>query len=233
MHRLLAVLTAHGYTEQSPETKRYQLSTKVVQLGRQVTAKVRLLDEAQPFVRDLARQTAQSAHLAVLRDFRVVYLDEAVPATGLRVDVPVGGLAPAHCTALGKALLCELGEGELSRFLATADLAKHTVRTITNQGALREELVAVRLRGYAVDDEEFHLGVRCIAAPVHDHTGKIVAAIGVSGPAQQTHVAAIPTLAATTMETAAALSLRLGFVAGPHTSDRFAAGSRGEGVVRD
>ncbi|MHB1004528.1 MAG: IclR family transcriptional regulator [Chloroflexota bacterium] len=211
VHRLLATLTAHGYTEQSPETKRYHLSTKIVQLGRQVTAKVKLLDEAKPFVRAIALQTAQSAHLAVLRNFQVVYLDEAVPTTSLRVDVPVGGLAPAHCTALGKALLCELNDGELSRFVATGQLTVHTPRTISTHEALRAELATVRQRGYAVDDEEFHIGVRCIAAPVRDHTGKIVAAIGVSGPAQQHAPAAIPALAAAVIETACTLSHRLGF----------------------
>lgn len=185
VHRLLTILTARGYTEKDPESKRYRLSPKVIHLGQSVSAKVKLIEEARPFVREMAKITGQSAHLAVLRDHRVVYLDEAVPNTSLRVDVPVGGLAPAYCTALGKALLSRLDDHQLSVYIDAVSLVAHTKRSLTSASALVSELADVRERGFAADDEEFTLGVYCLAAPVVDHTGAAVAALGVSGPKQQ------------------------------------------------
>jgi DNA-binding IclR family transcriptional regulator len=211
VHRLLATMTAHGFTEQDRDTRRYRLGTKIVELGHLATAKVRLVDEARPFVRELALRAGHSAHLAVMRDYRVVYLDEAVPHSGLRVDVPVGGLAPAYCTALGKALLSPLDDRDLSQFVAAVGLAPYTPNTIVNHDGLYQTLAEVRQRGYALDDEEFHEGVLCIAAPVRDHTATVVAALGISGPKQQVAAAGVDGLAATVVAIAGRLSRRLGF----------------------
>jgi DNA-binding IclR family transcriptional regulator len=211
VHRLLATMTAHGFTEQDRDTRRYRLGTKIVELGHLATAKVRLVDEARPFVRELAARAGQSAHLAVMRDYRVVYLDEAVPHSGLRVDVPVGGLAPAYCTALGKALLGHLDDRELGQFVTAVTLAPYTSRTIVSHDSLYQALAEVRQRGYALDDEEFHEGVLCIAAPVRDHTSAVVAALGISGPKQQVSAVGVDALAATVTASAARLSQRLGF----------------------
>ena len=206
-YRLLALLVACGYVEQVPETKRYQLTTRLVELSRAVVARLELLTLAKPFLRALALRTGQSVHLAVMRDWRVVYLDEALPASHLRVDVPVGGLAPAHCTALGKAILCQLPPADLDRYFSTCELTCHTSRTLATRAALAADLARARERGYAVDDEEFHEGVRCLAAPVCDHTGQVIAALGISGPAASD----IPSFASQVVATAGHLSRRLGY----------------------
>ncbi len=210
VYRLLFVLVTLGYAEQDPETKRYRLTTKLIELNRLLLAKLKLMELAKPFLRELAARTGASAHLAVLRDWRVVYLDEELPSARIRVDVPVGGLAPAHCTALGKVLLSYVNGLDLDRFLATDDLPAHTLRTLTTEQAVRDELRVTRERGYAIDDEEFHEGVRCLAASVRDSTGSVVAALGISGPAQQFSAGSLHLLAPEVVAGASQLSQRLG-----------------------
>jgi DNA-binding IclR family transcriptional regulator len=187
------------------------LTAKLVELNRLLVAKMRLVEQAKPFLRELARRSAASAHLAVLRDWQVVYLDEELPSARIRVDVHVGGLAPAHCTALGKAILSHLDDTAMERFLAANGLPAYTRRTLTTKESLGEELRACRQRGYAIDDEEFHEGVRCLAAPVRDLRGKVVAAIGISGPAQRFTPSDLHSLSAQVMDVAARLSQRLGY----------------------
>lgn len=210
-HRLLATLARAGYVEQPPESRRYQLTTKLLELNGRLLAKLKLVEQARPLLAELVARTVATAHLAVLRDGHVVYLEEALPPARIRVDVPVGGIAPAHCTALGKALLAFLAEGELGRVLARSDLAAYTRRTLTDRSVLSDHLALTRSRGYAIDDEEFHEGVRCVASPVRDFSGEVVAALGISGPAPQLSARRCEALAPEVVAVAARLSHRLGF----------------------
>jgi DNA-binding IclR family transcriptional regulator len=136
---------------------------------------------------------------------RVLYIDQVESPATLRVNAQVGTMNPLHCTALGKALLA-FGDLELP-----TTLESFTPHTLTDPTRLRKNLEQVRAQGYAVDDEEFDLGVRCIAVPVFDFRGKAAGSIGISGPATRVSPERLPGLAASVIEIGKALSERMSF----------------------
>jgi IclR family acetate operon transcriptional repressor len=190
VHRLLRHLVMLGYLEQAPDSKLYHLGLKVLTLRAGAIAALHLAFLARPHLRELMLTTGCVAHLAAYRSGEVVYLDRVdTPDTVGRLTPSVGRRYAAHRTALGKVLLAALPDGELDEFLATTSLARFTPNTITDPTLLKEHLITVRMRGYALDREEGTPGLWCVAAPVRDYTGRTVAATSVSmhsrpGPAR-------------------------------------------------
>ena len=203
--RLVATLVNYGYAEKDEQTRRFHLGPQVVPLSRSVLARLSMREVAKPFLRQLMECTGECVHLAVPAQGRVLYVDQVESPATLRVNAQVGTLNPLHCTALGKALLA-FGDLELP-----TTLESFTPHTITDPGNLHKNLQQVRAQGYAVDDEEFDLGVRCIAVPVFDFRGKATASIGVSGPATRVTPERLPELAASVVEIGKALSERMSF----------------------
>lgn len=180
-HRLLATLAERGYVRQDAQ-RRYLLGTAVLPLGEAVS---RVLGRrALPFLRELAGLTGETANLAVLEDDHVVYVAQAPGRHRMRMFTEVGRRVLPHSTAVGKVLLAGHDERQLQRVLDRLGLPQRTPHTITSGAAFRAELAVTRERGWAVDDEEEELGVRCLAAPVgagrHAH-----AALSVSAPASR------------------------------------------------
>jgi IclR family transcriptional regulator, KDG regulon repressor len=203
--RLVATLVNYGYAEKDEQTRRFHLGPQVVPLSRSVLARLSMREVAKPFLRQLMERTGECVHLAVPAQGRVLYVDQVESPATLRVNAQVGTLNPLHCTALGKALLAF---GDLP---VPATLESFTPHTITDPDRLSKNLQQVRARGYAVDDEEFDLGVRCIAVPVFDFRGKAAASIGISGPATRVTSGRLPELAASVVEIGKALSERMSF----------------------
>ena len=203
--RLVSTLAQHGYAEKDALTRRYHLGPQVVSLSRSVLTRLPLREAARPFLRRLMEQSGECAHLAVPAQRRVLYIDQVESPATLRVNAEVGTLNPAHCTALGKALLA-FGGLEFPE-----KLEPHTPHTLTSRLALEHDLEAVRQAGYALDDEEFDLGVRCLAAPVFDFRDRVVGAIGISGPATRMALEDLPSLAALVVAAGRALSERMRF----------------------
>lgn len=203
--RLVATLVRYGYAERDEVTRRYHLGTRVVGLSRSVLARLSLRESAKPYLRQLMERTGECAHLAVLAQGKALYIDQVEAPATLRVNAQVGTMNPLHCTALGKALLA-FGDvpipGSLERF---------TPKTIRNKRVLQGHLEEIRRAGYALDDEEFDPGVRCIAVPVFDHRGRLAGTIGISGPSSRITPARLPELAALVVETGKELSARLSF----------------------
>ncbi len=184
--RLLATLEQRGYVDQSPETERYRLGVRTLDLGRAFTRSRSLLQRARPILRSLADALGESAHLGVLRGFEVVHLDGAAPDRLVLSRVRVGSRLPAHCTALGKALLgCapESVREAFDRTVVAGGLERQTPATIVDRDKFFEHLRSVAVQGFAVDAEECEKGLCCVAAPVYDGDGDLVAALSVSGPA--------------------------------------------------
>ena len=184
--RLLATLEQRGYVDQSPETERYRLGVRTLELGRAFTRSRSLLQRARPILRALAGALGESAHLGVLRGFEVVHLDGAAPDRLILSRVRVGWRLPAHCTALGKALLgCapESVREAFDRTVVAGGLERRTPATIADRDKFFEHLRTVAVQGFAVDAEECEEGLCCVAAPVYDGEGDLVAALSVSGPA--------------------------------------------------
>jgi DNA-binding IclR family transcriptional regulator len=203
--RLVATLAGYGYAEKDEETRRYHLGARVVSLSRSVLARLPLREAAKPFLRQLMGVSGECAHLAIAAQGRVLCIDQVESPATLRVNVEVGQLTPLHCTALGKVLLA-FGDIELPAILET-----YTPNTLSNPILLRKNLEQVRTQGYAVDDEEFDRGVRCIAVPVTDFRGKLAGSIGISGPATRVTRERQPELAALLVGIGKALSERMFF----------------------
>ncbi len=174
--RLLKTLAEAGYAERSDD-RRYVLGGKMRgDDGRQLEGLIALRERTRSLLEGLVEASGECAHMAVLVGGKVWYLDKVSSPHVLRVDHPVGALAPLHCTALGKAFLAFLPT------VVAGELARYTTSTIVDQARLAADLATARGQGYATDDEEFSPGVRCVAAPVRDAGGRMVAAVGLSGP---------------------------------------------------
>ncbi len=214
-HRLLSSLSYFGYVRQDPRTRNYFLGLKLVELGQLLLSQLDLRKEAEPFLRDLAEKTKETVHLVFLDRNEIVYIDKVETdqnSSGLKMASRVGLRNPAHSCAVGKVLLAHFPEEELKNFIKEKGLLKRAENTITDPVRLKEHLRNVRFQGYAVDDEENEKGIRCVAAPVYNESGKPVAAISISGPAFRITKKVIQeSLKKEVMETAFKISWRLGF----------------------
>jgi IclR family acetate operon transcriptional repressor len=182
-HRLLHTLTKRGYVTQSPETGRYLLGYKVVEVASGLEhRRERLRAVARPHLEGVQRATGETVNLVVLEADRVVYIDQVEGSRQVRMFTAVGTSVPAHTTGSGKAILA-FGAPEVPVALyGDRELERLTKRTLTTLAALDDDFKRIRRRGYALDNEEHEEGVGCVAAPVFDHTGRPCAAISVSGP---------------------------------------------------
>lgn len=203
--RLVATLAHYGYVEKDEATRRYHVGSQVVNLSRSVLTRLPLRETAKPYLRQMMERTGECAHLGVATQGKVMYIDQVESPVTLRVNAQVGTMNPLHCTALGKVLLA-FGDLDIP-----VELPVFTSNTITDQELLRRHLAEIQQQGYALDDEEFDIGVRCIAVPVFDFRGKAVGAIGISGPATRVTRERLPDLTAIVIEIGQALSKRMTF----------------------
>jgi DNA-binding IclR family transcriptional regulator len=213
VHRFLVNLETAGLVERSPRTGRYRLGLRILELGGLVMQQLSLWDEALPFLEGLVRDAGETGHLAVLDGGEAIYIEKVETHRALRIPSAVGQGYPAHATSLGKVLLAHLPLEEVRAIANERGLAACTVSTITSLERLESELATIREQGYAVDNEEYDDGLRCIGAPIKDHTGQVVAAIGVGGPITRVTPERVADLAELVRDAARGLSRRLG--AGP------------------
>jgi DNA-binding IclR family transcriptional regulator len=211
-HRLLATLQARGFVRLIPSSRRYTLGLRLISLGTAAAQGVDLTEIARPHLETLRDQTGETASLAVLSEGEVLFLSRLTGSGVLTVNHGVGTRLPAHCSALGKVLLAALaGSAEVERIIATRGLARYTPRTITEPDELMRHLHLVRRRGWALDDEEYAIGLRCLAAPVYDATGALVAATGIAGPTTRITLEQIDRMAALVCRTGREISAALGY----------------------
>jgi IclR family acetate operon transcriptional repressor len=209
VHRFLVNLEAAGLVERNARTGRYRLGLRIFELGGLVMQRMDLWDEALPFLEGLVRDTGETGHLAVLDGVEAIYIERVEARRALRVPSAVGRGYPAHATNLGKVLLAYLAREEVGQVVSRG-LQGFTSNTITDADALDAELALIRERGYAVDNEEYDEGLRCIGAPVWDHTGRVIAAIGIGGPVTRITPERVEELADVVKAAARGLSRRLG-----------------------
>lgn len=203
---LLQTLANYGFVEKDPESRQYRLGPAVVQLSRSLLTRMPLRETAKPFLLQLVKETGECAHLGVLSQGKVLYIDQVESTQTLRVNTEVGFTAPLHCTALGKVLLA------WHTSPIPPELPSFTSFTIVDPVLLQQELEKTRTQGYATDDEEFTPGVRCIAAPIFDYRGKVIGAMGISGPAARLPIDRLPEMALQVSAAARALSDRMSFI---------------------
>jgi len=182
VHRILDTLKYGGYVEQNPNNQKYQLGLKLIELGMAKINQIDLVKEAGPFLKELAKNCNETVHLAILEDINVLYLAKEESSQTIRMISYVGKRAPLHCTGLGKVLLANLPLQDRDKIIDRIELSRLTKNTITDKIKLCEELDMIKEKGFALDEEENENDVRCIAAPIRDYKGKVIAAISVSSP---------------------------------------------------
>ena len=180
VHRLLATLESEGFVLRDPQSGRYRLGLPLLELGSLVTANLELRRVARSYLENANGICGETVHLGILDQGEVVYIDKIDSTRRLRMHSQVGGRAPAHCTGLGKMLLAALPAAALDQIIQQRGLRAYTDRTLTSPDALRNELAIIRQQGYAVDCGENEELVRCAAAPVIDHTARVVAAVSIA-----------------------------------------------------
>lgn len=214
--RLLGGLVAAGYVIQETETKKYRPTSKLVVLGSTVLSRIDLRQAVRSCLARLVDRTGYTALLAALVDGgwrEIIYLDQAVPSTAaVSVNIRVGRVAPSHCTSAGKAILAFLPEDQRTQI--EGDLPSYTPRTLVSGAALRLHLEAVRALGYAVDDEEYREGLRCVSAPVRNHLGLVVGSLTLSAPAASLPLDEVHGLGRVVMEEADVASRDMGWSPG-------------------
>lgn len=210
--RLLATLESRGYIEQNKATENYRLGLKALELGQTFIKQMGLLRQAKPILEQMVEESNETSYVAIYKENHIVYLDVVETNLTVRVVSRVGSRLPAYCTASGKVHMAQMTEEELDDLLAHIKFVQHTPTTITTAEAMRAELSKVREQGYAFDDEELDLGVRCIAAPIKDYTRRIVGAISISGPTMRVSNARIESeLVPLVLKASEELSTRLGY----------------------
>jgi DNA-binding IclR family transcriptional regulator len=210
VHRFMVNLDAAGLVERNPRSGRYRLGLRIFELGGLVMQQMNLWDEALPFLEGLVHDTGETGHLAVLDGGEAIYIERVEARRALRVPSAIGRGYPAHATNLGKVLLADLPREHVRAIVAERGLAAYTPHTITDLARLEAELERIRALGYAVDNEEYDEGLRCIGAPVRDHSGHVVAALGIGGPVTRITPDRVDALAELVMTAARGLSRRLG-----------------------
>jgi IclR family KDG regulon transcriptional repressor len=209
---LVSTLAANGFLNQNPETRKYRLGLRLVERAFAMLDQVEIRQIAYPCLQGLRDQWNETVNLAILDSADVVYIERMLGTKALGMRSEVGRRAPAHSTALGKALLSCFPIADVKAFVAAHGLPVATPKTITDPDKFYGELDQVREQGYAVDDEENEIGGRCIAVSIFDHTGKAIAAVSISAPTARLPMSDVPQAGAMVRETAKAISRGLGYL---------------------
>jgi len=180
VYRTLTTLARRGYACQDPRTERYTLGLKLVELGTTVLERLELRELARPHLKRLMEASREVAHLVVLQDGEAVYIEKVEYPGPVKMASRIGARNPLYCTGVGKALLAFMPKKSADAIIARG-LKQRTPSTIIDPIKLREELKHIRGCGYACDLEENEPGIRCVAAPIFDHRGQVIAACSVSG----------------------------------------------------
>lgn len=210
IHRLLMVLEQHRFIRKNAGDGKYALGLKLFELGSHAAKGLTLREHAPPFLARLVRETGETAHVGVLDDGDMLSIANVEGPRALRMRSAVGRRTPAHCSALGKAVLAFLPPSSVDDLIARRPLKALTGKTLVTRDALVADLHRIRVRGYAIDDEEIERGLRCVGAPVRDCTGLVIGAVSVAGPAFRIPKTRVPALADAVMAIARELSTELG-----------------------
>lgn len=207
---LLRTLVGRGYVRRDADTGDYTLGVRVLSLGGQAMQGMALREVALPYLRQIVDRTRLGAHLAILDHGDAVYIEHIESPGFIKMDIWNGRRVAPQATAIGKALTCHLERDEVQEIASHHRITPASSKTIMSTARLIEELAATRQRGYAIDDEEHAVGVRCVAAPVFAASGEVVAAIGVSGTVSQLNDDYLPAVGNIVRTAAMKFSAQLG-----------------------
>jgi len=212
-HRLLTTLQHERFVRFNDAKGIWQIGVQAFVVGSHFLSSRDLVTVARPHMEQLMELSGETTNLAMADQGEIVYLSQVECRQLMRTLARPGARIAMHCSAVGKALLAQMPKADVSRILRNRGLPKVTERTITTMACLQADLDAVRAQGYAMDDEEHAVGLRCIAVPVFDETGGIVAAVSLSGPKVRIPEARIDDLAAMVIDTGHQITRAYGGVA--------------------
>lgn len=207
---LAKTMAALGYVRQEKDTKRYRIGRPLFALAASALDEIEMINVATPVLEELARQTGECSHFAVRMGDAIVVIARTSGPGAFQLADRVGVVRPAHCTALGKAILAALPPDHLAGLLKRTGLKPSTEKSITEMPVLLREIEEIKRTAIAFDDGEFNLEVRCIAVPVKNFTGKVIGALGISGPIWRLSNQAVKSRAKIVQEAASRLSAEFG-----------------------
>lgn len=210
-HRILMILESYRVVDKDPQTGHYRLGLRLFELGTIAIGSFNIRERARPHLERLMYEVDETVHLCVLDGGEVMYLDKFEPSRSVRMASRIGRRNPAHCTAVGKAMLARLPEREVDDILQKHGLPRLTRNTITTPAELKVELKAIRGRGYSIDNEEVEEGVCCVGAAVLDHAGRPLGAISVSAPSFRMPMEKVNIVAVLVCHAARVLSEKSGY----------------------
>jgi DNA-binding IclR family transcriptional regulator len=193
-HRSLMVLERSALIERTQEN-RFRLGLKLYELGNRAVEQIDLRARVYPFFRKLAMQVGETVHLSVLQKTSIVYLDKVEPNRRVCMSSKIGTSNPVYCTSMGKAMLAFQPELVIEQIISKIRFTRYTHKTLSSREKLLKSLEGVRRRGYAIDDEEIELGVRCVGAPIFNEHRWAIAAVSVSGPSSRITAQSVPGIA--------------------------------------
>jgi IclR family transcriptional regulator, KDG regulon repressor len=212
VHRLAVTLASEGFLEQNPQNGRYRLGLSLFSLGALVRQRMDVSHQALSLLTALRDQTQETVHLAILDATSIMYLHNMESAQAIGTRSYIGTRKPAFCTSEGRVLLA-FNDPDLLTAVLKEDLVQRTPKTTINPKTLRTIVEETRRNGYATDDEESEIGMRSVAAPIRDISGRAIAAVGLAGPIQRLTKKELRRLVPQVITTAAGISARMGYKA--------------------
>lgn len=204
-HRLLSSLAQAGYVSQDPDTAKYALGANLIRLSQKAVQKNNLIKIARPWLEEMAVRTGETVNLTARFDDSVIQLDHVDSTNMLRVSYSAGERFPMHASASGKLFLAFMPTDECQQVMRST-LPVYTNATVTRRPDLEAEIRLIRDQGYAIDDAEREMGVRCVAAPIRNSRGEVAAAISISAPSTRVSVAQLHELGVVLTGTANAVA---------------------------
>jgi len=211
VHNVLTTLAERGFVIKDSETDRYKLGIKFFELGSIVIKNMDLRKIAHPYIEELSKEFNETVHLGVLDKGRIVSIEREESGQSLSPRIFIGKRTPLHCTAVGKAIMAYLSEDEIDLIIKEKGLERFTENTVTTKKDLKNEFKKIREQGYAVDNMEHEEGVRCVAGPIRDYTGKVIASMSISGPAFRINEDNIPVISKKVKEYCDCISEEMGY----------------------
>lgn len=185
LHRLLQALIERGYVDQNGDNRHYGPGLKIFEVAEAAkqNSRFNLGRVVRPYLQQLTDESGETSNLIIRHDQKIVYVDQVPSSRSVRMFTAIGHHAPLYCTGAGKAILSTLTDDQLQPYVAQLHFEQLTPRTLSSAEALLHEIAQIQRCGFAMDNEEYETGVRCVAAPIVNASGQCIAAISVSGPA--------------------------------------------------
>lgn len=210
-HRLLMSLYNADFVRQDMDNEKYLLGLRFIELGEIVSQNLDIKEIVYPYLYKLGNITGETAHLAVKNRNQINYIDKIESLKTIRMFSTIGKRAPLYCTGVGKAIFAFLPESEILDIIDETDFVKYTENTIVTKDEILKELENIRNLGYAIDDEEHELGIKCAAAPILNHNNEVVAGISVASPLMRLNDKKFENIIKEVLNASKAISKALGY----------------------